>query len=92
MNESSATCKPSFHLGSTTVTLNFDGTKASELRYYPWGGIRYTTTNATPTAHQYTSQVNDSDINPDLAYPKDTIIPRNSPMRNTCFESLIMLD
>ncbi len=39
------------HLGSTSLTANSSGGKVAELRYYPWGGMRYTSGTA-PTRHQ----------------------------------------
>ncbi len=53
------------HLGSTskTYTRNSDNTIAvTEQRYYPWGGTRYSSGGAAPTAFQYTGQRNDSSI------------------------------
>jgi RHS repeat-associated protein len=49
------------HLGSTTMTLNLDGSVASEMRYSAWGETRYTF-GTTPTKRQYTGQIEDSYI------------------------------
>ena len=43
------------HLGSTTLTLDEDGDRISELRYKAWGETRYEYSN-TPTDYQYTGQ------------------------------------
>ncbi len=43
------------HLGSTSITTNSTGTKVSELRYKPWGEVRYNS-GATPTDRTYTGQ------------------------------------
>jgi hypothetical protein len=40
------------HLGSTSITVNPDGSKTTELHYYPWGETRYTS-GVTPTDYQY---------------------------------------
>lgn len=45
--------------GSTSVTANSSGGKVAELRYYPWGGTRYTA-GTTPTSYQFTGQRNES--------------------------------
>ena len=41
------------HLGSTSITTDASGTKVSEMRYKPWGEVRYSWTdsnlNTTPT-------------------------------------------
>mgnify|MGYP001019048025 FL=1 len=44
------------HLGSTTMTLNLDGSIKSEIRYSAWGETRYTS-GATPTERHYTGQI-----------------------------------
>ena len=49
------------HLGSTSITVNPDGSKAAEMRYTAWGETRYTS-GATPTDYQYTGQRNDTGI------------------------------
>jgi YD repeat-containing protein len=41
------------HLGSTNLTTDANGTKVSELRYKPWGEIRYTWTSAPATTPAY---------------------------------------
>jgi RHS repeat-associated protein len=43
------------HLGSTSITVNTSGVRSAELRYYPWGGNRYTD-GTTPTTFRYTGQ------------------------------------
>ena len=43
------------HLGSTAVTATSGGGWYSELRYYPWGGTRYSS-GTTPTSYRYTGQ------------------------------------
>jgi RHS repeat-associated protein len=43
------------HLGSTAITATSGGGWYSELRYYPWGGTRYST-GTTPTSYRYTGQ------------------------------------
>jgi RHS repeat-associated protein len=43
------------HLGSTTLTLDEDGDRISELRYKAWGETRYAY-NSTPTDYRYTGQ------------------------------------
>ena len=50
------------HLGSTAVTVDANGVKQGELRYYPYGDVRYTW-GTTPTDRQYTGQVLDWDTN-----------------------------
>ena len=35
------------HLGSTSITTDTAGEKASEMRYEPWGEVRYTTQDLT---------------------------------------------
>ena len=47
------------HLGSTTITLNLDGSVKSEVRYSAWGETRYTT-GTTPTERHYTGQIEES--------------------------------
>jgi len=52
------------HLGSTSVTTDSNGAKVSEMRYKPWGELRYTWTDAPAstsptyelTRYQYTGQ------------------------------------
>lgn len=52
------------HLGSTSITTDSNGAKVSEMRYKPWGELRYTWTdapaNTSPayelTRYQYTGQ------------------------------------
>jgi len=43
------------HLGSTAITANSSGTRVAELRYYAYGGTRYTY-GTTPTAYKFTGQ------------------------------------
>ena len=43
------------HLGSTSLTLNANGNVISELRYKPWGEVRYQS-GITPTQYQFTGQ------------------------------------
>ena len=43
------------HLGSTAITATSSGGRDAELRYYPWGGTRYTY-GTTPTSYRYTGQ------------------------------------
>jgi RHS repeat-associated protein len=43
------------HLGSTSVTLNADGTLAGEHGYYPWGPIRFTA-GSIETEYTFTGQ------------------------------------
>ena len=43
------------HLGSTAITATSGGGFSAELRYYPWGGTRYTS-GTTPTSYRYTGQ------------------------------------
>jgi RHS repeat-associated protein len=47
------------HLGSTAVTANSAGSKTGELRYYAFGGTRYTW-GSTPTTYRYTGQRQES--------------------------------
>ena len=44
------------HLGSTSLTSNASGSVVSELRYKPWGEVRYSA-GSTPTKYQYTGQM-----------------------------------
>ncbi|MBV6465803.1 MAG: hypothetical protein PGMFKBFP_01088 [Anaerolineales bacterium] len=52
------------HLGSTSITTDSNGAMVSEMRYKPWGELRYTWTDAPastsptyePTRYQYTGQ------------------------------------
>jgi RHS repeat-associated protein len=41
------------HLGSTSITTDANGVKVSEMRYKPWGEIRYTWTSAPATTPAY---------------------------------------
>jgi RHS repeat-associated protein len=57
-------------LGSTSITTDANGTKVSEMRYKPWGEIRYSWTSAPATTPAYelakytfTGQYSDSYIN-----------------------------
>lgn len=50
------------HLGSTSVTMDASGTKIGEMRYKPYGEIRYTD-GISPTNHQFTGQYADGNIN-----------------------------
>ncbi len=43
------------HLGSTAITATSSGSKLAELRYYPWGGVRYSY-GTTPTDYRFTGQ------------------------------------
>jgi len=49
------------HLGSTTVTLNLDGSVKSEIRYDAWGATRYTN-STTPTERHYTGQIEEAQV------------------------------
>jgi RHS repeat-associated protein len=49
------------HLGSTSLTVNTSGVETAELRYYPWGGVRYTS-NTTPTTFRFTGHREQSEI------------------------------
>ena len=49
------------HLGSTGVTVDESGTSYSELRYKPWGDVRYESTPETPTDFTYTGQRSNTD-------------------------------
>ena len=58
------------HLGSTSITTDKLGAKVSEMRYKPWGEVRYTWTKSqttTPTyslsRYTFTGQYSDSYIN-----------------------------
>jgi RHS repeat-associated protein len=44
------------HLGSTSITTDADGNKISEMRYKPWGEVRYawTATQTTTPAYELT--------------------------------------
>jgi RHS repeat-associated protein len=44
------------HLGSTSLTVDPDGSMIAEMRYTAWGETRYTSEVATPTDYQYTGQ------------------------------------
>ena len=41
------------HLGSTSLTTDSTGTKTSEMRYNPWGEVRYTWTTSLSTTPAY---------------------------------------
>ncbi|GAP16062.1 protein containg RHS repeat-associated core domain [Longilinea arvoryzae] len=47
------------HLGSTTVTLNVDGSVKSEIRYDAWGKTR-DNSGITPTERRYTGQIEEA--------------------------------
>jgi RHS repeat-associated protein len=47
------------HLGSTSLTINSSGLRVAELRYKPWGEIRYTA-GTTPTQRRFTGQTQDT--------------------------------
>jgi len=49
------------HLGSTSVTTDSNGNWTAELRYRPWGEIRYTS-GTTPTTYRYTGQREQAEI------------------------------
>jgi len=56
------------HLGSTSITTDADGAKVSEMRYKPWGEVRYSWTasqSTTPayelTKYQFTGQYSHMD-------------------------------
>jgi RHS repeat-associated protein len=58
------------HLGSTSLTTDTNGVKVSEMRYKPWGEIRYSWTSAPATtpayqlpSYTFTGQYSDSYIN-----------------------------
>jgi RHS repeat-associated protein len=48
------------HLGSTSITTDSNGSKISELRYKPWGEVRFSW-GPTPTDHTYTGQYSNMD-------------------------------
>jgi RHS repeat-associated protein len=41
------------HLGSTSLTTDANGTKVSEMRYKPWGEVRYSWTSGQSTTPAY---------------------------------------
>ncbi len=41
------------HLGSTSITTDANGTKVSEMRYKPWGEVRYSWTSGISTTPAY---------------------------------------
>ncbi len=41
------------HLGSTSITADVNGAKVSEMRYKPWGEVRYTWTASLSTTPAY---------------------------------------
>jgi RHS repeat-associated protein len=43
------------HLGSTSLTVDSLGSNPRELRYYPWGGVRWAS-GTTPTDYRFTGQ------------------------------------
>ncbi|GAP16064.1 protein containg RHS repeat-associated core domain [Longilinea arvoryzae] len=47
------------HLGSTTITLNVDGSVKSEIRYDAWGKTR-DNSGTTPTERRYTGQIEEA--------------------------------
>ena len=47
------------HLGSTSLTTSDKGAVLSELRYMPWGEVRYSS-GTTSTGYQYTGQYSDA--------------------------------
>jgi hypothetical protein len=49
------------HLGSTAITTDSNGVRIAELRYYPWGTIRYTY-GSTPTSYIFTGRRLESSI------------------------------
>ncbi|MCI0558151.1 MAG: RHS repeat-associated core domain-containing protein, partial [Nitrososphaera sp.] len=49
------------HLGSTSIVIDTNGVKISEMRYKPWGETRYELGNL-PTDYQYTGQRNNEEI------------------------------
>ncbi|NUQ85520.1 MAG: hypothetical protein HUU11_12470 [Anaerolineales bacterium] len=58
------------HLGSTSLTTDANGVKVSEMRYKPWGEVRYSWTSGQSTTPAYllpnytfTGQFSDSYIN-----------------------------
>jgi RHS repeat-associated protein len=48
------------HLGSTSVVADANGTKLSEMRYKPWGEVRFTS-GTMPTDRTYTGQRSEMD-------------------------------
>ena len=50
------------HLGSTAITTNSGGVRTAEIRYYPWGGVRYFS-GTTPTSFRFTGQRWESSFN-----------------------------
>ena len=44
------------HLGSASLTTGITGTKVSEMRYYPFGEVRYSS-GSTPTDRTFTGQM-----------------------------------
>jgi RHS repeat-associated protein len=50
------------HLGSTSITTDSNGVNPTELRYYPWGGVRYSS-GTTPKSFQFTRQRWESSFN-----------------------------
>ncbi len=44
------------HLGSASLTTDSSGNKVSELRYLPYGDVRYVWNRATPTDRRFTGQ------------------------------------
>ncbi len=50
------------HLGSQSITADIYGQYLAELRYYPWGGVRYSSGN-TPTNFRFTGQRLESSFN-----------------------------
>jgi len=42
------------HLGSTSITTDVNGAKVSEMRYKPWGEVRYSWTSGQSTTPTYT--------------------------------------
>ena len=77
------------HQGSTSLTTDGNGSKISELRYKPWGEVRYSW-GVTPTDYTYTGQYSNMDdiglmyygarwYDPQLARwnQPDTVIPKS---------------
>ncbi len=50
------------HLGSTSITTDSQGVFQTELRYYPWGGVRYSS-GTIPTSFRFTGQRWESSFN-----------------------------
>jgi RHS repeat-associated protein len=50
------------HLGSTSLTVDSSGGNPRELRYYPWGEVRFSS-GTTPTDYRFTGQMEDSYTN-----------------------------